>query len=47
MVIAIGSMLDRFIDRWLRWQDQSHDIELQRRLWAVSEELTGVIYPVG
>jgi hypothetical protein len=26
---------------------QSHDIELQRRLRAVSEELTGVIYPVG
>lgn len=26
---------------------QSHDIELQRRLWAVSEELTGVVYPVG
>jgi NAD(P)-dependent dehydrogenase (short-subunit alcohol dehydrogenase family) len=26
--------------------DQSHDVELQRRLWAVSEELTGVTYPV-
>jgi NAD(P)-dependent dehydrogenase (short-subunit alcohol dehydrogenase family) len=26
---------------------QSHDIELQRRLWTVSEELTGVVYPVG
>ncbi|CCK62141.1 SDR family NAD(P)-dependent oxidoreductase [Mycobacterium canetti] len=25
---------------------QSHDVELQRRLWAVSEELTGVGYPV-
>ena len=25
---------------------QSHDEELQRRLWAVSEELTGVTYPV-
>jgi len=25
---------------------QSHDAELQRRLWAVSEELTGVVYPV-
>ena len=25
---------------------QSHDEELQRRLWAVSEELTGVSYPV-
>jgi len=24
---------------------QSHDVELQRRLWAVSEELTGVAYP--
>jgi len=27
--------------------DKSHDVELQRRLWAVSEELTGVVYPVG
>jgi len=26
--------------------DQSHDVELQRRLWAVSEELTAVAYPV-
>jgi NAD(P)-dependent dehydrogenase (short-subunit alcohol dehydrogenase family) len=26
---------------------QSHDIELQRRLWTVSEELTGVVYPLG
>lgn len=25
---------------------QSHDAELQRRLWAVSEELTGVSFPV-
>ncbi|MGV0811374.1 SDR family NAD(P)-dependent oxidoreductase [Mycolicibacterium boenickei] len=25
--------------------DQSHDLELQRRLWAVSEELTGVTFP--
>ncbi len=25
---------------------QSHDLELQRRLWAVSEELTGITYPV-
>ncbi|SOJ52581.1 hypothetical protein MSIMFB_00094 [Mycobacterium simulans] len=24
---------------------QSHDSGLQRRLWAVSEELTGVVYP--
>jgi NAD(P)-dependent dehydrogenase (short-subunit alcohol dehydrogenase family) len=24
---------------------QSHDVELQRRLWVVSEELTGVVYP--
>ena len=27
--------------------DQSHDTDLQRRLWAVSEELTGVTLPVG
>ena len=27
--------------------DKSHDVELQRRLWAVSEELTGVVYPLG
>jgi NAD(P)-dependent dehydrogenase (short-subunit alcohol dehydrogenase family) len=26
--------------------DQSHDATLQRRLWEVSEELTGVVYPV-
>lgn len=26
---------------------QSHDTDLQRRLWAVSEELTGVSFPVG
>jgi NAD(P)-dependent dehydrogenase (short-subunit alcohol dehydrogenase family) len=27
--------------------DQSHDVKLQRRLWEVSEDLTGVVYPVG
>jgi NAD(P)-dependent dehydrogenase (short-subunit alcohol dehydrogenase family) len=26
---------------------QSHDLAVQRRLWSVSEELTGVVYPVG
>lgn len=26
---------------------RSHDVARQRRLWAVSEELTGVRYPVG
>lgn len=26
---------------------QSHDAALQRRLWTVSEELTGVVYPIG
>ncbi|MCW2649177.1 MAG: Short-chain dehydrogenase [Mycobacterium sp.] len=26
--------------------DQSYDANLQRRLWAVSEELTGVVYPL-
>jgi NAD(P)-dependent dehydrogenase (short-subunit alcohol dehydrogenase family) len=26
---------------------KSHDVDRQRRLWAVSEELTGVTYPVG
>jgi NAD(P)-dependent dehydrogenase (short-subunit alcohol dehydrogenase family) len=26
--------------------EKSHDGEVQRRLWAVSEELTGVVYPV-
>src|SRR6201997_1507904 len=25
---------------------KSHDVEVQQRLWAVSEELTGVVYPV-
>jgi NAD(P)-dependent dehydrogenase (short-subunit alcohol dehydrogenase family) len=26
--------------------EKSHDVAVQRRLWAVSEELTGVVYPV-
>ena len=26
--------------------DKSHDVDVQRRLWAVSEELTGVVYPI-
>ena len=26
--------------------DRSHDVEVQRRLWTVSEELTSVTYPV-
>jgi NAD(P)-dependent dehydrogenase (short-subunit alcohol dehydrogenase family) len=26
--------------------EKSHDVDVQRRLWAVSEELTGVVYPV-
>ncbi len=26
--------------------EQSHDEDIQRRLWTVSEELTGVTYPV-
>lgn len=26
---------------------KSHDVDRQLRLWAVSEELTGVVYPVG
>lgn len=26
--------------------DKSHDLGVQRRLWTVSEELTGVVYPV-
>ncbi|MCV7104043.1 SDR family NAD(P)-dependent oxidoreductase [Mycobacterium palustre] len=25
--------------------EKSHDVDAQRRLWAVSEELTGVVYP--
>jgi hypothetical protein len=25
---------------------RSHDVGVQRRLWAVSEELTGVTFPV-
>jgi len=30
----------------VRSSTQSHDGELQRRLWAVSEKLTGVTFPV-
>ena len=26
--------------------EKSHDVAVQRRLWAVSEELTGVVYPL-
>jgi hypothetical protein len=26
---------------------RSHDVEVQKRRWAISEELTGVTYPVG
>jgi NAD(P)-dependent dehydrogenase (short-subunit alcohol dehydrogenase family) len=26
--------------------DQSHDVDIQQRLWAVSEELTSVVFPV-
>lgn len=26
--------------------EKSHDVDMQRRLWAVSEELTGVTYPL-
>jgi NAD(P)-dependent dehydrogenase (short-subunit alcohol dehydrogenase family) len=27
--------------------ERSHDVDAQRRLWAVSEELTGVVFPIG
>jgi NAD(P)-dependent dehydrogenase (short-subunit alcohol dehydrogenase family) len=30
----------------VRSSAQSHDVELQRRLWTVSEELTGVTFPL-
>jgi len=33
--------------RWWPSSSQSHDVKLQQRLWKVSEELTGVVYPVG
>ncbi|WAJ45307.1 SDR family NAD(P)-dependent oxidoreductase [Mycobacterium sp. Aquia_216] len=26
--------------------DKSHDLDVQRRLWTVSEQLTGVVYPI-
>ena len=26
--------------------EASHDVDAQKRLWRVSEELTGVVYPV-
>jgi NAD(P)-dependent dehydrogenase (short-subunit alcohol dehydrogenase family) len=31
----------------VRSSRRSHDVEAQKRLWMVSEELTGVVYPVG
>ena len=30
----------------VRSSRKSHDVERQRRLWTVSEELTGVVYPI-
>ena len=31
---------------WSRRAGASHDVAAQRRLWTVSEELTGVTFPV-
>src|ERR1700730_16938563 len=35
------------LPKLVRSSRKSHDVDLQRRLWAVSEELTWVVYPVG
>jgi NAD(P)-dependent dehydrogenase (short-subunit alcohol dehydrogenase family) len=31
----------------VRSSRRSHDVEAQKRLWTVSEKLTGVVYPIG
>jgi NAD(P)-dependent dehydrogenase (short-subunit alcohol dehydrogenase family) len=36
----------RGVPKLVRSTRQSHDEDLQRRLWAVSEDLTGVVYPL-
>ena len=41
-----GSVSGAATRSWCTRRTQSHDADLQRRLWAVSEELTGVSYPV-
>jgi NAD(P)-dependent dehydrogenase (short-subunit alcohol dehydrogenase family) len=41
-----GFLEQRGNPKLVRSSAQSHDEELQRRLWTVSEELTGVSFPV-
>lgn len=41
-----GFMQTRGYPKPVESSRKSHDAERQRRLWTVSEELTGVIYPV-
>ncbi|GAY14733.1 SDR family NAD(P)-dependent oxidoreductase [Mycobacterium sp. shizuoka-1] len=42
-----GFLQMRGYPKAVRSNGRSHDIAAQRRLWAVSEELTGVVYPLG
>lgn len=41
-----GFAQGRGYPKMVRSNRRSHDVERQRRLWAVSEELTGVVFPV-
>jgi hypothetical protein len=41
-----GFLEQRGLPKLVQSSGQSHDEELQRRLWTVSEELTGVSFPV-
>jgi NAD(P)-dependent dehydrogenase (short-subunit alcohol dehydrogenase family) len=41
-----GVLEARGYPKIVRSSAQSHDARLQRKLWAVSEELTGVVYPL-
>ena len=42
-----GSGEQRGYPKVVASSEKSHDVDVQRRLWAASEELAGVVYPVG
>jgi hypothetical protein len=41
-----GFLEARGYPKLVRSSAQSHDRDIQRRLWTISEELTGVAYPI-
>jgi NAD(P)-dependent dehydrogenase (short-subunit alcohol dehydrogenase family) len=42
-----GFMEQRGYPKVVGSSEASHDVDAQKRLWTVSEDLTGVVYPVG